>query len=69
MKGFLVLMIDGIEQELIVVNDIENQKERNIKVEILRDKAKETSFDADEMWINYFYADNIDNCVNKYSIY
>ena len=66
MKGYLVLMIEGIEQDIMVVNNIEDRKEKTIKLNILVDIALETSFDIDDMWINYFEGDKL---VGKYSIF
>lgn len=61
MKGYLVLMIEGIEQDIIVVNNTEDQREKTTKLNILVDMARalETSFDVDDMWINYFEGDKL----------
>lgn len=66
MKGYLVLMIEGIEQDIIVVNNTEDQREKTTKLNILVDMALETSFDIDDMWINYFEGATL---INKYNIY
>lgn len=66
MKGYLVLMIEGIEQDIVVVNNTEDRREKTAKLNILADMALETSFDVDDMWINYFEGDTL---INKYNIY
>ena len=66
MKGYLVLMIEGIEQDIMVVNNTEDRREKTTKLNILVDIALETSFDVDDMGINYFEGDKL---INKYNIY
>jgi hypothetical protein len=66
MKGYLVLMIEGVEQDIMVVNNTEDRREKTTKLNILVDVALETSFDIDDMWINYFEGDTL---INKYNIY
>ncbi|ULG01909.1 hypothetical protein phiA047_0178 [Aeromonas phage phiA047] len=66
MKGYLVLMIEGIEQDIMVVDNTEDRREKTAKLNILVDMALETSFDVDDMWINYFESDKL---INKYNIY
>lgn len=66
MKGYLVLMIEGIEQNIMVVNNTEDRREKTAKLNILVDMALETSFDVGDMWINYFEGDAL---INKYNIY
>lgn len=59
-------MIEGIEQDIMIVNNIKDRKEKTIKLNILIDIALETTFDLDDMWINYFKDDNL---TGKYSIF
>ena len=66
MKGYFVLMIEGIEQDILIVNNVEDRKEKTIKLNILVDIALETTFDLDDMWINYFEDDKL---AGKYSIF